>query len=190
MDLKKVLTRNRRQVIWISAAIAAVILISPVAMYGSDVMTASVVIGLDTQGGSLEGLICAAPMQAPGSDFDPEITDVQVLVARMTPHQYTMARNTERVSIRGGTGRDVAHVTIAFELVTPSGETRYFEFEPTGESGPQEISVLLGPEDGIVAGEFSLTITVSIRITPPGFEAPIVDKALSPVARTFTVPES
>ena len=38
-------------------------------------------------------------------------------------------------------------------------------------------------------GTFSLNITISIKITPPGMDMPIVDIVLTPVSRSFTVEE-
>jgi hypothetical protein len=82
-------------------------------------------------------------------------------------------------------------IVITFNLTTPSNQSLIFTMNPiTGSGvGEKQLRTQLGPEEGIrESGEFHLTITITVSITPPGFTDPVVDLNLGPITRSFTVP--
>ncbi len=182
---------SRKKAGIIIVIIAALALI-PIVMYGIEVDVAEVSFSLSV-GSSLPAasLLSLEPSQIPS--FIAGITDVNVDVQSMNPYQYMIARNTARTQMtsEGASGQDIVEITIVFELRTPANTTLSFTITPGSDqgTGTRNFVTLLGPEDGInLTGEFHLSITINIKITPPGFDNPIVNLDLEPVSLNFVVP--
>lgn len=92
---------------------------------------------------------------------------------------------------KGNQGADVS-VQITFELQLPNGENRTFSFNPPQSKGMgrKEFQSVLGPNElENKNGTFHLQITIHVTVTPPNMENPVVDKQVTPVNKTFTIPE-
>lgn len=174
------------------AFIVAALVLTPIALYGTEVEVAKVSFDL-----SVESLLSAASvadletMQIPS--FIVGMTNPQVEVTSMNPYEYILARNTARTQVSGEgiEGQTFVEITITFNLTTPSNQSLVFVLTPGRNqgTGDRTVTVLVGPEDGIATeGEFHLSITITVKVTPPGFENPVVDLTLDPVNLTFTVP--
>jgi len=92
----------------------------------------------------------------------------------------------------GSTGEQYVNIVISFDLTTPSNNSLTFTFRPTDLRGDglKDIIVLLGPDEfNRETGTFSLTITISIKVTlPPPLNTIVLDFDLMPVNTTFEVP--
>ncbi|TXT57844.1 MAG: hypothetical protein BAJATHORv1_10552 [Candidatus Thorarchaeota archaeon] len=164
----------------------------PVALYGTEVNVAKVNIGLNIGGTTAVSLSEFGVLQIPS--FTAGMSGVQIDVESMNPYSYMIERNTARTQVDSPDSSSAAlvEISIFFNLTTPSNNSITFTLTPGSQgTGEHEVTTLLGPEEGLDAGgEFHLTITITIRVTPPGFDEPVVDLNLSPVNRTFTVPTS
>ncbi len=175
----------------ILVVLVAALALTPIAIYSTQVDVAQV---------SFDLSVDSTPTAAALSDleslllpsFTAGLSNVQIDVSSMNPYEYALARNTARtqVSNEGGVDGALVDITITFNLTTPSNNSLIFVLTP-GSMGTGDTSIvtLLGPEDGIsTTGEFHLRITITIVVTPPGFDNPVVDITLDPVDLTFTVP--
>jgi len=175
----------------ILVVIVAALALTPIAIYGTEVDVAQVSFDLSIDSTSTAvALSDLEYLQLP--IFNAGLSNVQIDVSSMNPYEYALARNTARtqVSNEEDVSEALVEISITFNLTTPSGNSLIFELTP-GSIGTGDISfvTLLGPEDGIsIEGEFHLQITITVVVTPPGFDNPVVDITLDPVDLTFTVP--
>ncbi len=174
--------------------VLAALVILPIAIYGTNVDVAQVSLGLSVSSPlATASLSDIDSKQAPV--FNVGLTDVDVDVTTMNPYEYMLARNTGRTQVSGDDDQEgaIVEITITFNLTTPANTSLVFVLTPGSlrGTGAKEVMTLLGPEDGLTTGgEFHLTITIAVKVTPPGFDNPVVDLTLEPVSRTFTVPQS
>ncbi|TFG14321.1 hypothetical protein EU537_03835 [Candidatus Thorarchaeota archaeon] len=171
--------------------IIGAIALAPVAMYGVEVQVADVSMTLGIS--SILGSLRFNPAQVPS--FDIGLQQVQIDVSSQSSYEYALSRitgRTETSESNSNTPADV-QITIEFTLTTPSNQTIVFTLNP-GQmqgTGEKQVRTILGPDEGIsVTGEFHLTIVISIQITPPTFDNPVVDLELNPVNRTFSIPSN
>ncbi|MBD3405339.1 MAG: hypothetical protein GF411_04270 [Candidatus Lokiarchaeota archaeon] len=162
----------------------------PIALYGTEVNVAKVNMGLNIGGTTAMTVSDVGVLQIP--TFTAGLSSVEINVEKMNPYSYMIERNTARTQVSSEDSSDQAlvEISIFFNLTTPSNNSITFTLNPGSQgTGEHEVSTLVGPEEGLAtAGEFHLTITITIRVTPPGFDEPVVDLNLNPVNRTFTVP--
>jgi len=182
---------NRKTVGVVVVIIVAAAAIAPIAMYGLKVDVATVSMGLNVSSGPLTAL-GKTPAQIP--DFGVGLTQVQINVESMNAYQYMLSGVTGRTEVEEETPDDgaVVDITITITLQTPSNETIQISLTPGNAEGTGEkiVETTLGPDEGVAtSGEFHLSIVIMIKITPPGFDEPVVDLDLEPVNRTFTIPE-
>ena len=171
--------------------LVAALALTPIAIYGTEVDVAQISFDLSVDNPlSTASLADLDSLQIPS--FIAGLSNVQIDVSSMNPYEYALARNTARTQVSSeedGSGA-LVEITITFNLTTPSGDSLIFELTP-GSIGTGDTSfvTLLGPEDGIsLEGDFHLRITITVVVTPPGFNEPVVDISLDPVDLTFTVP--
>ncbi len=166
----------------------------PIALYGTEVEVAYVSFGLSVDSPlSTTGFSGLDMLQIPA--FTAGLSNVEVDVDTMNPYEYMLARNTNRTQVSGAdtTGVAFVEISITFNLTTPSNQSLVFVLTPgSGQgTGDRNIVTLLGPEDGLtISGTFHLSITITVKVTPPGFDEPVVDLTLEPVNRTFTIPNN
>jgi len=176
----------------ILVVIVAALVLTPIAIYGTEVDVAQVNFDLSVDSTpTAVALSDLETLQLP--IFTAGLSNVQIDVSSMNPYEYALARNTARtqVSSEEDVNGALVEITITFNLTTPSDNSLIFVLTPlSGQgTGDRNIAILLGPEDGIsIEGEFHLRITITIVVTPPGFDNPLVDITLDPVDLTFTVP--
>ncbi|TFG29349.1 hypothetical protein EU527_15985 [Candidatus Thorarchaeota archaeon] len=185
------MNKSKNGVIIIVIIVGALAL-APIALYGTQVDVAQVSFDLSVDSPlSAASLADVESLQIP--TFNVGMTNARVDISSMTPYEYFLARNTARTQIVGeeGASQAIVEITITFNLTTPSNNSLIFVLTPGSNLGTGEsnIETLLGPEDGITTGGvFYLTITISVKVTPLGFDTPVVDLELSPVILNFTVP--
>lgn len=177
------------------AAVVVIIVVvaaaSPILLYGTQVQVANLDMGISVgSGGTASVTVGHQVLQIPS--FIVGIERAAVSLRNISGYEYAMTRVTGITSSSGEGDSDGALVDIAITLSlrTPSNNTVEIRIEPgvQGGTGTKNVEVLLGPEEGIVGeGIFTLVITISIVVTPPGFSSPVIDKTLTPVNRTFTV---
>ena len=172
--------------------LVAALALTPIAIYGTEVDVAQISFDLSVDNPlSTASLADLDSLQIPS--FIAGLSNVQIDVSSMNPYEYALARNTARTQVSSeedGSGA-LVEITITFNLTTPSGDSLIFVLTPGSnmEAGDSSIVTLLGPEDGIsLEGEFHLRITITVVVTPPGFDETVVDITLDPVDLTFTVP--
>ncbi|MFO8020022.1 MAG: hypothetical protein R6U96_15460 [Promethearchaeia archaeon] len=105
--------------------------------------------------------------------------------------QFIANGNDVNAEDKESSGQAVAEIEISLELITPSGKNRTFSIEPREleGTGQKEIKTTLGPNElNEETGTFELIITIKIKVTPPTFDEPVLDKTLNPVNTTFEVP--
>lgn len=176
----------------ILVVIVAALALTPIAIYGTEVEVAQVSFDLSVDSPlSTASLSDLESLQIPS--FIAGLSNVEIDVSSMNPYEYILTRNTARIQVSGeaNEGDAIVEITITFNLTTPSNTNVVFVLTPGSDqgTGDRNIVTLLGPEDGITTeGEFHLKITITVRITPPGFDAPVVDITLDPVDMTFTIP--
>jgi len=178
----------------ILVVIVAALALAPIAIYGTEVDVAQVSFDLSVESSlPTASLADLDSLQIPPV-FIAGLSNVSIDVSSMNPYEYALARNTARTQVVGeedGGNGALVEITITFNLTTPDGESLIFELTPgrSLSTGDSNVAILLGPEDGIsTTGEFHLSITITIVVTPPGFDTPVVDISLDPVNMTFTVP--
>jgi len=176
----------------ILVVIVAALALTPIAIYGTEVDVAQVSFDLSVDSPlSTASLSDLESLQIPS--FTAGLSNVEIDVSSMNPYEYILIRNTARTQVSGeaNEGEAIVEITITFNLTTPSNTNVVFVLTPGSDqgTGDRNIVTLLGPEDGITTdGEFHLKITITVRITPPGFDEPVVDIVLDPVDMTFTIP--
>lgn len=184
-----------KKIIFGSVALIAIVILLvatlPIFIYG----TAVNVIEVDT---SLQ--ISSSPSQSSdirisqeSGGFSISNPSVEIREKTMTSYEYMIAQSEGLVSTSEGESSSSAlvDITMTFNLITPNGQELSFTFDPQDlqGTGVKHIIVLLGPEElNNEKGTFSLSITISIKITPPVFDAPVVDMTLDPVNLEFEVP--
>ena len=190
MECDDSMSRTKAGIVLI--VIVSVLVLTPIVLYGTEVDVAQLSFDLSVDSplptASLSDL---QPLQIP--IFTAGLSNVKIDVSSMNPYDYMIARNTARtqVSDDGSDGEGLVEITITFNLTTPSNNSLVFSLTPGTDqgTGPRNIVTLLGPEDGLTTeGEFRLTITITVKVTPPGFSEPVVDILLDPVDLVFTVP--
>jgi len=183
---------NKTKAGMIFVVIVAALALTPIAIYGTEVDVAQVSFNLSVDSPlSTASLSDLESLQIPS--FTANLSNVEIGVSSMNPYEYILTRNTARTQVSGETneGEAIVEITITFNLTTPSNTNVVFVLTPGSDqgTGDRNIVTLLGPEDGITTeGEFHLKITITVKITPPGFNEPVVDIALNPVDLTFTIP--
>ncbi|TFF91698.1 hypothetical protein EU545_03200 [Candidatus Thorarchaeota archaeon] len=181
----------RKQIAGILLVVVIVAAASPILLYGTQVQVANLEMGISVgSGGTASVTDGYQVLQIPSFIVGIERADLSV--RNISAYEYAMTRVTGITSSSGEGDSEGALVDIAITLSlrTPSNNTVEISIEPgvQGGTGTKNVEVLLGPEEGIVGeGTFTLIITISIVITPPGFSSPVVDKTLTPVNRTFDV---
>ncbi|MGV9102848.1 MAG: hypothetical protein ACOC3C_01870 [Candidatus Thorarchaeota archaeon] len=183
---------NRKTAGVIVIVIIAAAAIAPIAIYGLEVDVASVSMGLNVGSGSL-GSLGVDSAQVP--NFDVGLSQVEVDVGSMNSYQYVITGVTGRTEVNEENAEDgaIVDISIIFTLQTPSNHTIEITLEPGNAEGTGEkiVKTTLGPDEGIeTSGEFHLSIVIMIKITPPGFDEPVLDLDLEPVNRTFTIPNN
>ncbi len=171
--------------------IIAAIALVPIALYGTQVDVATVSLGLSV-GGPLVSASSTGVNVLQIPSFTAGLSNAQVEVSSMNPYEYMAARNTARTQVvnEGDEGDTFVEITITFNLTTPSNNSLVFVLTPGRDqgTGDRTIQVLLGPEDGLTSeGEFYLSITITVKVTPPGFDQSVVDITLDPVNLMFSV---
>jgi len=178
-----------------TAAVTVIIIgsiaLAPIAMYGLEVQVANVSMTLGISNVLASSRFNSA--QVPNSDIG--LQQVQIVVGSQSSYEYALSRVTGRIETSesgSNTPADV-QITIEFTLTTPSNQTIIFTLNP-GQmqgTGEKQVSTVLGPDEGISeTGEFHLTIIISVQVTPPTSDTPVVDLELNPVNHTFTIPSS
>jgi hypothetical protein len=171
--------------------IVGAIALAPIAMYGLEVQVANVsmTLGISSIASSSKFNTAQAP------SFDVGLQQVQIDVSSQSSYEYALSRITGRTETSESDSNTPADVQIALEftLTTPSNQTITFTLNP-GQmqgTGEKQVRTILGPDEGIsTTGEFHLVIVISIQVTPPTFDTPLVDLELTPVNRTFTIPSN
>ena len=183
---------NRKKSIACVAVLIALVALTPLLLYGPIVTTASVNLGISittglTSSKSTDDNFLQPPV------FDVSLDYAQVDITALNGYQYLATRLTGATSLTGDSNPvgAVVEITMVFNLTTPSNQNLLFTLNPLSGQGVGEkhIQVILGPESGISeAGEFHLSITITVVITPPGFTDPVLNLDLAPVDLTFDVP--
>lgn len=184
----------KSKTIWVGAVVViiAVLALAPIAIYGDEVDVAQISFDISVDDvGSTARLADLQPSQIPS--YIVGISNAKVDVISMSPHEYIIARSSGRTQVGGEENGDgaIVDITITFELVTPSNKTLTFVITPGNDQGigGRDVIILLGPEDGVLEeGEYYLTMTITIKVTPPRFTEPVVDMVIDPVDLVFTIP--
>lgn len=178
-------------------ALISVVALIPIFMYGFNVNTTEVNLGMSMTGSTTSSSISVSSIgiSQGGSSpsFSPNVTGIEIKEKTINAYEYifSKANGVAEVSEHSGEAAEGASVDIyiTFNLTTPSNKSLSFEFNPQDlNSEGLEVSILLGPDE--LAGEtgtFHLKITISITITVP-VVGTVVDMDLEPVNRDFTVP--
>jgi len=182
---------NGKKFIAIGLILIAVVALAPLLIYGPVVTEASVELGLSITSTPITAKSDNYYLQPP--TFGVALDYATVDVTSVNAYQHLANRLTGTTTLIETSNPAEAFVTIVitFNLTTPSNQSLIFTMNPiTGSGvGEKQLRTQLGPEEGIrESGEFHLTITITVSITPPGFTDPIVDLNLGPVTRSFTVP--
>ena len=128
-------------------------------------------------------------------DYDPQLSDIAIERKEVSAYQQMWQDVAgERASVESdGEGQDnaaIVDIVIKINLETPSGQVIENEFNPRQMNVENEQTIKIELTEGDLAGEtgtFTLTIQISISITPPIMDSPIVELELSPVSQTFEV---
>lgn len=182
---------NGKKILAIGLILVAVVALAPLLIYGPFVTEARVELGLTITSTPVPAKSDNHYLQPP--TFGVALDYATVDVTSVNAYQHLANRLTGMSTLIESSNPAEAFVTIVitFNLTTPSNHNLLFTMNPiTGSSvGEKQIRTQLGPEEGVrESGEFHLTITITVSITPPGFTTPIVDLNLGPVTRSFTVP--
>ena len=172
----------------------SVVALIPVFMYGFTVNVTEIeaTIGLS----SSEGLSTSSSTTSqPAPTYSLSNFDVVANEKAISAYEYFFSRLDGNGEVNddgnGDTeGGAVVDILFTFNLTTPSNNSLSFSFNPQGlnEGGVKKIMFLLGPDE--VEGEvgtFHLTITITITVTPPVINTPILIE-LTPVDLTFEIP--
>ena len=183
---------NRKKSIACVLGLIALVALTPLLVYGPIVTVASVNLGLS---------ITTSTVSSKSNDYNfvqPPIFGValdyaNVDITALNGYQYLATRLTGATSLSGDhdPAGAIVEITMTFDLTTPGGQNLAFTLNPiTGlGDGEKHIQVILGPEAGISEpGEFHLSITITIVVTPPGFTDPVLNLNLAPVDLTFDIP--
>ncbi len=183
---------NRKKSIACVLVLIALVALTPLLIYGPMVTVASVNLGIS---------ITTSPLSSKSNDnylVQPPIYGValdysMVDITALNGYQYLATRITGVTSLSGDfdPAGAIVEITMTFDLTTPSGQSFVFTLNPISGQGVGEkhIQVILGPESGISElGEFHLSITITVVVTPPGFTDPVLNLDLAPVDLTFDIP--
>ena len=157
----------------------------PIMLYGVSVSVTQMNI-------SLSGTPSSSSITVQAGSPSYQIGGVDVTGKEMNAYEYMFNRMGGQISGSDAStaGDGTVQIQIVFDLTTPKGEKLSFSFNPLelGSTGDKDVIVTMGPGDlnGEV-GTFFLTITISVKITPPIGQ--VVDLNLSPVGLNFTVSE-
>jgi len=173
--------------------VISVIALIPVFIYGFtvNVVETEISIGLFSSG-SLSTSSSIELQQTPSYNLNR--FDVVTNEKAINAYEYIFSKLEGNIDVieEGNGGIDVVNISITFDLTTPSNNSLSFNFNPHGLKGEglKKIIVLLGPDElnGEV-GTFRLRITISITVTPPHFEVPIVNLTLTPVDLPLVIPQ-
>ncbi len=183
---------KRKKSIACVLVLIAFVALTPLLVYGPSVTVASVNLGIS---------VTTSPLSSKSDGYylvQPPIFDVvldyaMVDLTSLNAYQYLATRLTESTSVSGDfdPAGAVVEITMTFSLTTPSDQILVFTLNPISGQGVGEkhIQVMLGPEAGILeSGEFHLSITITVVVTPPGFTDPVLNLDLAPVDLTFDIP--
>ncbi len=161
----------RRRLPLLVVAIIAIALVLPAAVYGGFMVSVATVTFSETTG----SLTASTP---------------QASVSSTTVYNYVALKmgGTLRTSDQAVSANEVARVTIALRLLTPSGQNVTVSvLNIQGGIGTREHRIVLGPGEGVrQSGVFLLTINISVDITTPA-GVNVTSLSLS-MTKTFTVP--
>ncbi len=127
---------------------------------------------------------------------------IQVNKKTMNAYEYIMAKGAGLIDtseeeqsdgdeVEQSGGAEV-ELILTYNLTTPSGQkiNLIYDLRELRGIGVKHIKILLGPEQlKNEYGTFSLLTTISIKITPPPFDTPVVERTLKPVYREFVISE-
>ena len=183
---------NRKKSIACVLVLIALVALTPLLIYGPAVTVASVNLGIS---------ITTSPTSSKSTDyylvqpptFGVALDYASVDITALNGYQYLATRLTGTTSLSGDSdpAGAIVEITITFNLTTPSEQSLIFTLNPISSQsvGEKHIQVILGPEAGISEpGEFSLSITITVVVTPPGFTDPVINLDLAPVDLTFDIP--
>ncbi len=172
--------------------VISVITLIPIFIYGFtvNVVETEISIGLFSSG-SLSTSSSIELQQTPSYNLNR--FDVVTNEKAINAYEYIFSKLEGNIDVieEGNGGIDVVDISITFNLTTPSNNSLSFNFNPHGlKYNRFIIIVLLGPDElnGEV-GTFHLRITISITVTPPHFEVPIVNLTLTPVDLPLVIPQ-
>jgi len=181
---------SRKKAAIIAIILVAAVALAPLALFGPFVSVATVDLALTVSSApaTKQNLQVVQPFS-----FDVSLDHATVNVGTMTAYHYLATRLTGTIHTAedGNPAGAIVQITITLNLTTPTNHSLVFTLNPvTGHGvGSKRVQIMLGPEEGLREhGEFHLTITIHVMVTPPGFSEPVVDLTLEPVNRTFTVP--
>ena len=168
----------------------SVVALIPVFMYGFTVNTAEIDMSIGLS--SSDGLSTSSIETQQTSSYSLSNFNVVANEKTISAYEYVFSKldGIADVSEEGSEGTEVVNILITFDLITPSNNLLSFSFNPQGLEGQglKNVMVSLGPDElkGEV-GTFYLTITISITVTLPTFDTPILDLDLTPVDLTFEI---
>jgi hypothetical protein len=114
-------------------------------------------------------------------DFQIINPSVEINEKTMNLYEYlgVKVNNFTSVSDAESIGDQIVDILIIFDLTTPSNKTVRLIFDPHSLEGTGEKRVVttLGPDElGETIGEFHLSLTIRISVTPPVLNTPIFEK--------------
>lgn len=143
-----------------------------------------------------------SPLTADGKDLDrnvnrisyQEVSQVSITKKDIVAHAQLLkdifGKDVQMHGDDTSTGLSVVELEFSFTLTAPNGKTFNFSFKPRELKAQREVTItteLNENELQRMQGEFSITIYISIKITPPIVALPIIDITLNPISRNFTV---
>jgi len=185
---------NKRVAAGVVAAVIALAAASPLFLYGLSANAVEVDASLQlSSGGGVGSSLNFYTASVDVNAYTVGEPSVQITQKTVNGYEYLAAKLGGLISVSedGAVGSEVVDITIVFNLTTPSGQNLTFTFNPQQLQGMglKHIKVLLGPDElNRETGVFYLSITITVQVTPPGFDTPVVDLTLTPVNLNFTVP--
>jgi hypothetical protein len=124
-------------------------------------------------------------------DFQLINPSVEINEKTMNLYEYlgVKANNFTSVSDAESIGDQIVDILIILDLTTPSNNTVRLIFDPHNLEGTGEKRVVttLGPDElGETSGEFHLSLTIRISVTPPVVDTPIFEKDIV-IERDFEI---
>lgn len=124
-------------------------------------------------------------------DFQIVNPSVEIKERSMNLYEYlgVKANNFTSTSSEESIGDQIVDILIILDITTPSNNTIRMIFDPHNLEGTGEKKVVttLGPDElGETTGEFHLTLTIRISVTPPIVNTPIFEKDIV-IERDFQI---